>query len=112
MICMDTLFTTAGNRWVIVTVDHLARYAETTALPSTKAQDVASFLLNRFILRHGPPRELLSDRGRDFLSDVVETLVSQCHIVHRTSTAYHSQTNGLIEWFNRTLGDMLLPHVA
>lgn len=104
--------TTAGNRWAIVAVDHLTRYAETAALPTATAQDVASFILNRFVLRHGPPRELLSDRGRVFLSDVIQALLHQCNIVHRTCTAYHPQTNGLTERFNRTLGDMLATHVA
>lgn len=104
--------TPAGNRWIIVAVDHLTRYAETAALPSATARDVASFLLRCFILRHGPPRELLSDRGRVFLSEVVEALLAQCHVIHRTTTAYHPQTNGLTERFNRTLGDMLAMYVA
>lgn len=104
--------TSAGNRWAIVAVDHLTRYAETAALPAATARDVASFLLRRFILRHGPPQELLSDRGRVFLSEVVEAILQECHVVHRTTTAYHPQTNGLTERFNRTLGDMLSMYVA
>lgn len=62
--------TAAGNRWIIVAVDHLTRYAETAALPASTARDVATFLLSHFVVRHGAPRELLSDRGRVFLSDV------------------------------------------
>lgn len=104
--------TSAGNRWAIVAVDHLTRYAETAALPAATARDVASFLLHRFILRHGPPQELLSDRGRVFLSEVVEAILKECHVVHRKTTAYHPQTNGLTERFNRTLGDMLSMYIA
>lgn len=102
----------AGNRWVIVAVDHLTRYAETAALPSAGARDVANFILRHFVLRHGAPRELLSDRGRVFLSDVLQELLRSCRTVHRTSTAYHPQTNGLTERFNRTLGDMLSMYIA
>lgn len=104
--------TAAGNRWVIVAVDHLTRYAETAALPAATARDVASFLLRHFILRHGAPRELLSDRGKVFLSEVIEALLTACRTVHRTTTAYHPQCNGLTERFNRTLGDMLAMYVA
>lgn len=104
--------TAAGNRWVIVAVDHLTRYAETAALRAGTADAVGTFLLNRIILRHGAPRELLSDRGRVFLSDVIEALLKACRIVHRTTTAYHPQTNGLTERFNRTLGDMLAMYVS
>lgn len=105
-------YTADGNRWAIVAVDHLTRYAETAALPAATATDVASFILHRFILRHGAPRELLSDRGRVFLSEVVKALLKECNTIHRTTTAYHPQTNGLTERFNRTLGDMLSKYVA
>lgn len=104
--------TSAGNRWIIVAVDHLTRYAETAALQTATARDIASFLLHHFILRHGAPRELLSDRGRAFLSEVLNALLTACHTVHRTSTAYHPQTNGITERFNRTLGDMLSMYMA
>ena len=104
--------TLAGNRWIIVAIDHLTRYAETAALPTATARDVATFLLRHFVLRHGAPRELLSDRGRVFLADVLKALLDECRIVHRTSTAYHPQTNGMTERFNRTLGDMLSMYVA
>lgn len=104
--------TQSGNRWIIVAVDHLPRYAETAALATATARDVAIFLLRRFFLRHGAPRELLSDRGSVFLSDVVEVLLKQCQIVHRTTTSYHPQTNGLTERFNRTLGDMLSMYIS
>lgn len=104
--------TANGNRWIIVAVDHLTRYAETAALASAAARDVAAFILRHFILRHGAPRELLSDRGRVFLSDVIHELLAACRTIHRTTTAYHPQTNGLTERFNRTLGDMLTMYVA
>uniref|UniRef100_A0A131Z2I3 RNA-directed DNA polymerase n=1 Tax=Rhipicephalus appendiculatus TaxID=34631 RepID=A0A131Z2I3_RHIAP len=100
------------NRWIIVAVDHLTRYAETAALPSATARDVASFVLHHFILRHGTPPELLSDRVRAFLSEVVEVMLSECNIIRQTTTTYHPQTNGLTERFNCTLGDMLSMYVA
>lgn len=47
-----------------------------------------------------------------FLSEVIQALLAACSIIHRKSTAYHPQTNGLTERFNRTLGDMLTMYVA
>lgn len=104
--------TADGNRWIIVAVDHLTRYAETSSLPSSTAKDVATFVLHNIVLRHGAPRELLSDRGRVFLSDVITALLRECHVVHRTTSAYHPQTNGMTERFNRTLGDMLSMYIS
>ena len=57
--------------------------------------------------RHGVPTELLSDRGSAFLSVLLQE-VYQLLGTHKVSTtAYHPQTDGLVERFNRTLIDML-----
>lgn len=100
-----------GNRWIIVCIDHHTRYAETKALPTGTAPDIATFLLEQVILRHGAPRELLSDRGAAFLSTVVRELLNACNTVHRTTTSYHPQCNGLTERLNRTLCDMLCMYI-
>lgn len=97
----------SGNRWVVVAIDHLTRYAETSALPTATAEDVATFFLTNILLRHGAPHTLLSDRGRVFLSALVQGLLAACNTIHSTTTAYHPQTNGLTERLNRTLLDML-----
>ncbi|UYV63047.1 hypothetical protein LAZ67_2002938 [Cordylochernes scorpioides] len=50
---------------------------------------------------------MITDRGRNFISQVIKEINALCGIVHRFTTAYHPQTNGLTERFNKTLGDML-----
>ena len=53
------------------------------------------------------PAQLLSDRGKAFLSKLMLE-VYQLIGVHKTNTtAYHPQTDGLVERFHRTLTDML-----
>ncbi|GFU49600.1 transposon Ty3-I Gag-Pol polyprotein [Trichonephila clavipes] len=46
-----------------------------------------------------------------FRSRFVSSLVDLCNIDHRFTTAYHPQTNGLTERFNKTLADMLSMYV-
>lgn len=67
-------YTTAGNRWVIVAVNHMT-YAKIAAFPTAVMPHVASFILRHFILRSGAPRKLLNDLGCVFLSEVVESLL-------------------------------------
>ncbi|GFV31941.1 transposon Ty3-I Gag-Pol polyprotein [Trichonephila clavipes] len=58
--------------------------------------------------------ELLSNYHRSWsrLSiRLVSSLVDLCNIDHRFTTAYHPQTNGLTERFNKTLADMLSMYV-
>ncbi|GFX64064.1 retrovirus-related Pol polyprotein from transposon 412 [Trichonephila clavipes] len=50
-------------------------------------------------------------QGAVFRSRLVSSLVDLCNIDHRFTTAYHPQTNGLTECFNKTLADMLSMYV-
>ncbi|UYV73167.1 K02A2.6-like, partial [Cordylochernes scorpioides] len=96
-----------GNRWIIVCTDYMTRYAITKAIPDGGAIETAKFLVDDVILKHGAPREMITYRGRNFISQVIKEINALCGIVHRFTTAYHPQTNGLTERFNKTLGDML-----
>ncbi|UYV61011.1 K02A2.6-like [Cordylochernes scorpioides] len=96
-----------GNRWIIVCTDYMTRYAITKAIPDGGTIETAKFLVEDVILKHGAPREMITDRGRNFISQVIKEINALCGIVHRFTTAYHPQTNGLTERFNKTLGDML-----
>lgn len=104
--------TTAGNRWVVTAVDHLTRYAETAPLRTGCASEVAHFFLKDLFLRHGPPRILLSDRGKTFLSTMLNEVLRAAGTVHKTTSSYHPQTNGLTERFHRTLSDMLSFYIS
>ncbi|GFW95328.1 hypothetical protein TNCV_2970501 [Trichonephila clavipes] len=81
------------------------------ALPTAEVDEIAKFLLEEIVLRHGAPRVIITDRGAVFRSRLVSSLVDLCNIDHRFTTAYHPQTNGLTERFNKTLADMLSMYV-
>ncbi|GFY13598.1 transposon Tf2-6 polyprotein [Trichonephila clavipes] len=100
-----------GNKWIIVCTDYSTRYAITKALPTAEVDEIAKFLLEEIVLRHGAPRVIITDRGAVFRSRLVSSLVDLCNIDHRFTTAYHPQTNGLTERFNKTLADMLSMYV-
>lgn len=65
------------------------------------AQNVARFI-KEFISRFGCPREIVTDRGTEFLGEVNQCL-TRGGIVHRTTSAYRPQTNGLVESTNKHL---------
>ncbi|GBM21050.1 Retrovirus-related Pol polyprotein from transposon 412 [Araneus ventricosus] len=102
---------TQGNRWIIVCTDYLTRFTVTKTLPSGEAVEIAKFLVEDVILKHGSPREIISDRGRSFLSNLVKEVNNLFMIYHLQTTAYHPQTNGLTERLNKTLADMLAMYV-
>lgn len=104
--------TPAGNRWVVVAIDHASRYVECAALPSGSSEEIARFFIHHILLRHGAPRVLVSDRGRSFLAQLLQDIFAACSVVHKPTSAYHPQTNGLTERFNHTLADMLACYIS
>ncbi|UYV78935.1 hypothetical protein LAZ67_17000317, partial [Cordylochernes scorpioides] len=52
-----------GNRWIIVCTDYMTRYAITKAIPEG-AIETAKFLVEDVILKHGAPREMITERTR------------------------------------------------
>ncbi|UYV68861.1 hypothetical protein LAZ67_6001298, partial [Cordylochernes scorpioides] len=100
-----------GNRWIIVCTDYLTKFAITKALPTSESVEVAKFFIKDVILKHGAPREVITDRGRNFTSSMIRDLNKHCRITHRTTTAYHPQTNGLTERLNKTIANMLSMYV-
>lgn len=62
--------TLTGKQWIVTAVDHLTHYAEIACVTSASASEVAAFILQALVLRHGAPRVILSDRGKAFLSQL------------------------------------------
>ena len=102
---------TNGNKWIVVATDYLTSYAETASLPSGTAIKVASFFVKNIVLRHGAHVILISDRGTAFTAELTQQILRLSPTVHRKTTAYHPQTNGLTERLNETLADMLAMYV-
>ncbi|UYV81241.1 hypothetical protein LAZ67_20000442, partial [Cordylochernes scorpioides] len=101
-----------GNKWIIVCTNYLTRFAVTKALPTGEAKEAAKFLMEDVVLKHGAPREIITDRGRVFQSKLIAELTNQCSSIHRFTTAYHPQTNGLTERLNKTLANMIAMYVS
>jgi hypothetical protein len=95
--------TERNNRYIIVAIDYLTKWPEARALPDTTADQVALFIYEDIICRHGCPSKILSDRDTHFNNQVVKLLMEKFEIKHNFSTPYHPQTNGLVKRFNRTL---------
>nr|GEW31011.1 reverse transcriptase domain-containing protein [Tanacetum cinerariifolium] len=95
-----------GNRYILVAVDYLSKWAEAKALPTNDARVVVKFLKSLFA-RFGTPRAIISDRGTYFCNDKFAKVMSKYGITHRLATAYHPQTSGQVEVSNRGLRRIL-----
>lgn len=96
-----------GNQYAIVFMDYLSKWPEVFATPDQKTETIAKLLVEQVVARHGVPEQLLSDRGANFLSDLMQEVCSLLGIRKINTSEYHPQTDGLIEMFNRTLTNIL-----
>ncbi|UYV82760.1 hypothetical protein LAZ67_22000761 [Cordylochernes scorpioides] len=92
-----------------VGMDLLGRFPKSD---TGEAKEAARFLMEDVVLKHGAPREIITDRGRVFQSKLIAELTNQCSSIHRFTTAYHPQTNGLTERLNKTLANMIAMYVS
>ena len=96
----------SGNRYVLVLCDYGTRYPEAVPLRTTDAETIAEELITIFS-RVGIPREILTDQGTNFQSQLLRELYRMLHIEALRTTPYHPETDGLVERFNQTLKSML-----
>ena len=107
---MEKPQTCEGNCYVLVIMDYLTKWVEAFPMSNQSSETIAKLLIDHIICRHGVPNQFLSDKGTNPLSDLIMDI---CHLTGMkkiSTTAYHPQTDGLVENFNRTLRAMLAKH--
>ena len=92
---------------VLVMTDHFMRYALAVVMKDQTAKMVMKVFYECFIAVFGVPTKLLSDRGENFTSVLVEELCSAFGIQKCRTTAYHAQCNRQVEHFHQTLFCMI-----
>ena len=63
--------TLEGNQYALVFIDFLTKWVEVVAIPDHRAETIAKMFVGHVVCRQGAPRELLSNQGANFLSNLV-----------------------------------------
>ena len=84
-------------------VDRFTRWPEAYPIADTTTKGVAKTLIGGWISRFGTPSVIVSDRGPQFISQLWSEMAQLLGIQLRQTTAYHPQSNGLVERFHRQL---------
>jgi transposase InsO family protein len=94
----------SAERNILVIGDVFTRFLLAIPLQDDKSQTVADALWTRWFAVFGPPERLLTDLGKPLVSDIMISLCRRAGVDKIFTSAYHPETNGMIEHFNRTLG--------
>lgn len=96
-----------GNKYLLTMIDHFTRYAEGEAISEITAEETARVLVEKIITRHGVPKRLLTDQGRNFVSRLFKETCKLLGICKVQTTPYHPEANGMVERLHRTLTDSI-----
>jgi transposase InsO family protein len=95
-----------GNRYILTVVDYATCYPEDFALPRIETENIAEALLD-FFARVGFPSEILSNRGSQFTSQLMEEVCRLVSLTRLFTTLYNPKCKGLCQRINGILKGML-----
>lgn len=102
--------TSQGHRFILVICDYATRYPEAIPLQTTTSEDIARAMTAVFA-RTGFPEEVLTDRGSNFCYELMKGIFKLMGARHIKTSAYHPETDRLVERFNGTLKKSLQKYV-
>lgn len=102
--------TTNGNRWILVAVDYATNWPIVRALPDATGENIVKFLYEEIVLKFGCPQEIITDRGANFMSKVLQQYTALIRTKHGFTSAFHPRSNAKCERFNQTFKNMLIKY--
>lgn len=91
-----------NGKTLFTVVDMFSRYPFAFIVKDSSASEVIEHLKTIFSL-FGMPKKLLSDNGSSFVSEELQSFITQCGIKQIHSSVYNPTSNGIIERFHGTL---------
>ena len=92
-----------NNLYILLAVDYVSKWVEAIPTRTNDAKVVAQFLRSNIFSRFGIPRALITDNGTHFCNKVIVKVLQKYGVRHRTSLAYHPQSNGQAKVSNREI---------
>jgi hypothetical protein len=93
-----------GFRYLFTIINRSSRMLEAVPLTIIETETCRDTLISQWVARFGVPAHLTSDRGAQFTSELWASVIG---MHHNTTTAYHLQSNGMVERAHRRLKDAL-----
>jgi hypothetical protein len=84
--------TARRNKYVILVGDHFTKWIEGYALPNQEAVTVAKKIVKEFVCRYGTFRQLHSDQGTNYESNLVREVCKILDIQKTRTTPAHPPT--------------------
>ena len=97
-------------RYLLTMIDRFTRWPEAIPLQDCTANTVAKMFFTHWVARFGAPRLITTDQGSQFEAQLFDTLTKLIGSKRCRTTAYHPESNGIIERWHRSLKTALMCH--
>ena len=96
-----------GYEYILMIQCQLSKFLVAVPLRNIETPTVATAFINSFICSYGTPRELISDRGVQFVSNLMRAVARRFKIKQITTCAYSPSSNGMVERSNHVITEYL-----
>ena len=100
-ICMDLIGplpeTSTGNKFTLTAICLLTNYVFMAPIPNKTTQQVIQAHLKHIYAQFGGSRDILTDRGSEFTSQMIHQLASKLGFVKIFTSPYSPTGNSIIE---------------
>jgi hypothetical protein len=107
--CIGSLYS-SDAQYIVTFMDRATRWFECIPVKDITVTTIVEVFLSHWISRFGVPLILVTDQGRQFEAELFTELSKLIGFHRFRTTAYHPQSNGLLERFHRTLKAALRAH--
>ena len=97
-----------GFNHLLTIVDRFTRWPVAIPIADMNAETVVDSLTHGWISTYGIPEIITTDRGSQFSSQIFTQLLRNWGIKHIMTTAYHPESNGMVERLHRRLKESLI----
>lgn len=91
------------NKYLLNFMCNFSKYAEAIPIPEMTAQASATVYATQIFARHGTGSILVTDQGRSFMSAFFKETCRILGVKNLNSSAFHPQSNGVVERFPKTM---------
>jgi hypothetical protein len=89
-----------GNVYILVIICCFTRFVELYPVPDTSAKHAARCILQH-IGRYGTPIKIRTDRGSQFVNEIVKELLVLIGVEHQLTLQYSKEENAIVERANK-----------
>ncbi|XP_028090778.1 uncharacterized protein LOC114290964 [Camellia sinensis] len=97
----------AGHLKILVAKDYFSKWAKAIPLEEVKKVIIVDFIKSNIIYQCGVSRYIITDNGKPFYNSLIDKLCERFEFKQRNSSMYSVPSNGIVETFNKTLGNLL-----